>query len=264
MASFLRRRANTPPTTTTTKTMNATETAFECQALFIRTKGPGGDSWPDVLTVHGASTSANASGTLVLRRDKPGCYISTDVWSVDERTTLEVTDRGDVWLTCELTPTEKDGARSWKLLCRVPEESEAKETLPRWELNLEVSLVGKFKDCPCFLTQTARTTRRICSRGSSSSLHAIDEDAVALGEDKDGFAIIPGFSERFEETYRALGGTGSFSEGESGDLTWFNAGLRIGVGVGLGICLGAGLGAGILVRSYQMTKNSLKKSFSLL
>ena len=108
-------------------------------------------------------------------------------------------------------PTEKDGARSWKLLCRVPEESEAKETLPRWELNLEVSLVGKFKDCPCFLTQTARTTRRICSRGSSSSLHAIDEDAVALGEakDKDGFAIIPGFSERFEETYRALGGTGS-------------------------------------------------------
>ncbi len=56
-------------------------------------------------------------------------------------------------------------------------------------------------------------------------------------------------------------GKGSLADGmgESGDITWFNAGLRIGVGVGLGVCLGAGLGAGILMRSYNYTTNSIKR-----
>jgi len=254
--------------------------AFEAQAFFIRTKGAGNmDSWPDVLTVRGvtsgekASTSVEVNGSqvsinklkLYVRRDKPCCYISTDTWSVTEKTVFELCDQNDVWLMCVLSPVEKDGRSTWTLQCRLSEESNAKQAQPRWEMDIEVSLVGKFQDCPCFLSQTAHTTRRICRSLKTPALKAINEDTDKefLSPDdlekKEDFAFIPDFSEKFEETYRALGGTGSFSEGETGELTWFNAGLRIGVGVGLGICLGAGLGAGILARSYQMTANSLKK-----
>lgn len=39
-----------------------------------------------------------------------------------------------------------------------------------------------------------------------------------------------------------------FLEGEDGELSWFNAGVRVGVGIGMGVCLGLGVGVGLLVR----------------
>jgi len=233
---------------------------FEVQALFIRTKGAGNtESWPDVLTLRAPSGVASKApfATRSLKRDKPCCYISTEAFVATDETLFEVCDEDDVWLTCALSPTDK----AWKLECRFTEESQ-KTQQPRWDLTVEVSLVGKFQDCPCFLQENAVTTRRISrGKGSSSSLKAIEEEGASDANSNMAF-VMPDFSERFMETYKSLGGAGTLSEGE--DITWFNAGLRIGVGVGLGICLGAGLGAGILVRSYQMTANSLKKKFSTL
>lgn len=48
-------------------------------------------------------------------------------------------------------------------------------------------------------------------------------------------------------------------EGDGGqnDLTWFSAGVRVGMGVGLGMCLGLGLGVGILVNTYRRTTTSV-------
>merc|ERR1712178_539166 len=186
---------------------------FNVQAFFIRTKGAGNtDSWPDVLTWR----TKDGKKSVTLRRDKPCCYISTDSWSIDRRTVFEVCDDDDVWLTCVLVPADK----GWTLERRMREDSETKETQPRWEMNIEVSLVGKVRECPCFLQENAFTTRRICrGKGSSSSLKAIDEDGVIDEEavvGKEG-VIVPDFSERFLETYKSLGGTGSLTDGESGD-----------------------------------------------
>lgn len=50
-------------------------------------------------------------------------------------------------------------------------------------------------------------------------------------------------------------------EGEDGQLTWFNAGVRVGVGIGLGMCLGLGIGVGLLMRSYQTTTRNLRRRF---
>lgn len=50
-----------------------------------------------------------------------------------------------------------------------------------------------------------------------------------------------------------------FMEGEDGELSWFNAGVRVGVGIGLGICLGIGIGVGLLVRTYQATTRNFKR-----
>jgi len=239
---------------------------FEAQAFFIRTSGAGNmDSWPDVLTVRGVTSNEKAcpSSTgvrdtdktttpseikLHARRDKPCCYISTDAWSVTDETVLELCDGEDAWVRFSLEPVangESQASPSWTLECRKQERPED-DDIPRWDMDIEISVVGKSGDVPTFLSKTWRATRRISSR--SSSLETLQEEEVLLS--------TGGFAERFEETYRALGGTGSLND-EPGDLTWFNAGLRIGVGVGLGVCLGAGLGAGILMRSYTKIKSKL-------
>lgn len=46
-----------------------------------------------------------------------------------------------------------------------------------------------------------------------------------------------------------------YLEGEDGELSWFNSGVRVGVGIGLSICVGIGIGVGLLVRTYQGTTN---------
>jgi F0F1-type ATP synthase membrane subunit c/vacuolar-type H+-ATPase subunit K len=40
---------------------------------------------------------------------------------------------------------------------------------------------------------------------------------------------------------------------DTGDssLSWFSAGLRVGLGIGFGVCLGAGIGVGILLNGYR-------------
>ncbi|KAF8669964.1 hypothetical protein HU200_051148 [Digitaria exilis] len=52
-----------------------------------------------------------------------------------------------------------------------------------------------------------------------------------------------------------------YSEDDDGQLSWFNAGVRVGVGIGLGVCVGVGIGVGLLMRSYQATTRNLKRRF---
>jgi hypothetical protein len=52
-----------------------------------------------------------------------------------------------------------------------------------------------------------------------------------------------------------------YSEEDDGQLSWFNAGVRVGVGIGLGVCVGVGIGVGLLMRSYQATTRNLKRRF---
>lgn len=49
--------------------------------------------------------------------------------------------------------------------------------------------------------------------------------------------------------------------GEDGELSWFNAGVRVGVGIGLGMCLGVGIGVGLLMRTYQATTRNFRRGF---
>lgn len=50
-----------------------------------------------------------------------------------------------------------------------------------------------------------------------------------------------------------------YLEGEDGELSWFNAGVRVGVGIGLGICVGVGIGVGLLARTYQGTARNFTR-----
>lgn len=50
-----------------------------------------------------------------------------------------------------------------------------------------------------------------------------------------------------------------YIEGEDGELSWFNAGVRVGVGIGMSVCLGIGIGVGLLVRTYQGTTRNFTR-----
>ena len=57
-------------------------------------------------------------------------------------------------------------------------------------------------------------------------------------------------NEDYEEFYRGM----VDMEDEDGELSWFNAGLRVGVGIGLRICVGIGIGVGLLVRAGNLRR----------
>lgn len=59
--------------------------------------------------------------------------------------------------------------------------------------------------------------------------------------------------------YNSIYSRPDYIESEDGELSWFNAGVRVGVGLGLGICLGIGIGVGVLVRTYQATTRNFKR-----
>lgn len=46
---------------------------------------------------------------------------------------------------------------------------------------------------------------------------------------------------------------------EEGELSWFNAGVRLGIGLGVGMSLGVGVGLGIIIRTYKSTSGLLRK-----
>lgn len=62
-----------------------------------------------------------------------------------------------------------------------------------------------------------------------------------------------------EEDYNMYWRQTEYMDGEDGELSWFNAGVRVGVGIGLGICVGVGIGVGLLVRTYQTTTRNFRR-----
>ncbi|CAL9124207.1 unnamed protein product [Musa acuminata var. zebrina] len=48
-------------------------------------------------------------------------------------------------------------------------------------------------------------------------------------------------------------------EDELGELSWFSAGVRVGMGLGLAMCLGIGVGVGLVMRSYQAAAGTLRR-----
>ena len=65
-----------------------------------------------------------------------------------------------------------------------------------------------------------------------------------------------------EDDYNMYWRRTEYIDGEDGELSWFNAGVRVGVGIGLGICLGLGIGVGLLsVLTNQLLVTSKDSSF---
>ncbi|CAI5492285.1 unnamed protein product [Closterium sp. Naga37s-1] len=88
---------------------------------------------------------------------------------------------------------------------------------------------------------------------------ALDEDlrkVVVFQENYNGSEKQPS---QFPGFYDLPAGYVENEEG-NGELSWFNAGVRVGVGLGLGMCIGVGIGVGLLIKTYQTTARSFRRS----
>ncbi|KAK9074262.1 hypothetical protein SSX86_006859 [Deinandra increscens subsp. villosa] len=136
--------------------------------------------------------------------------------------------------------------------------------------SIEVYIAGCCSSVPVILTKTVQVSPR--RRGSRQGmLDAIPEDEEVVKEPVTENGVLrlrklpPTCEEGYEYESQVKVRPSYYSEDmyydEDGQLTWFNAGVRVGVGIGLGMCLGIGIGVGLLMRSYQATTRNFRRRF---
>ncbi|XP_076918466.1 uncharacterized protein At1g01500-like [Bidens hawaiensis] len=141
--------------------------------------------------------------------------------------------------------------------------------------SVEVYIAGCCSTVPVILTKTVQVSPR--RRGARLGMTL---DAIPEGEDEEGDKEpvrengVAGQQRKLmhtgEEGYEyesevkvrpSYYNSEEMYYDEDGQLTWFNAGVRVGVGIGLGVCLGVGIGVGLLMRSYQATTRNFRRRF---
>ncbi|KAL3699543.1 hypothetical protein R1sor_017565 [Riccia sorocarpa] len=138
---------------------------------------------------------------------------------------------------------------------------------------MEVCIVGRYSGLPVVLTEVVPllVRRKIPRRNTLDAIvegeegERVPNDLLLAGQAEPVSREEGSYSSLTDKALARVGtfygsdGTG-YGEGEDGELSWFNAGVRVGVGIGLGMCLGVGIGVGLLVRTYQATTRSFRRN----
>jgi len=236
------------------------------------------------LEVNGVEIDLDQEISVLLKQERPGCFICMDSLKVFGEFHFEVLYETERLMHASLKPFESSKLKpsitsdvkndfpfsfNWLLECWLCKYASCpggcSDEIP-W--SVELNVVGQFDGKPIYLTETARADlrtkrpRRVSYKQQRSNLQVIAEhekeedqsrqEETSSGEEPPLWDPSVFDPDLFEQTYQRLGGVGVE---EVGQITWFNAGLRVGMGIGLGVCLGMGLGVGILTRTYQRTKD---------
>ncbi|PKU65830.1 uncharacterized protein At1g01500-like [Dendrobium catenatum] len=238
---------------------------------------------PDtVLEVNGRRSSIYSDCvSSYLRRDRfdkkseETTFVSTDNIRITGSVRFEVFDGDDLLLTgvLELCDDKNDEGESkgrqkkWSIKCQSLVSSgvsflKGKQyKSPEMPLpTIEVYIAGCFSGTPIILTKTLKVGLQ--KRNQKSVLDSIPEhDTVELKNDALQLSDYEDYKMDSDTNidYSSLYPRAEYTEEEDGDLSWFNAGVRVGVGISLGICLGVGVGVGLLIRSYQATSKNFKR-----
>ncbi|KAL5558054.1 hypothetical protein UlMin_034265 [Ulmus minor] len=243
---------------------------------------------PDtLLEVNGTKSSIYSDGvSSLLRRDRAdkkseeATFVSTDSIRLTGSLKFQVFDKDDLILSGVLemsnsngfTGESKNHAKRWNMDCE-SEITAATGFLRGKHLGgaelpaptIEVYVAGCFSGTPIILTKTLQLTFRK-KHIRKGMLDAIPENETTESQ-KDGtpgldlqLAEYRNYKPESEEEYNNMyWRRAEYMDGEDGELSWFNAGVRVGVGIGLGICLGVGIGVGLFVRTYQTTTRNFKR-----
>uniref|UniRef100_A0A7N0T441 Erythronate-4-phosphate dehydrogenase family protein n=1 Tax=Kalanchoe fedtschenkoi TaxID=63787 RepID=A0A7N0T441_KALFE len=230
-----------------------------------------------LLEVNGVSASPYSNPTsALLRRDRldkvseEATFVSTDVIRMTGSTRFEVVVDAVAVLSgvIELCLSNGNGngaiaepeghGHGWSMRCEsdlVPGNGFLKGSRSSGSPTVDVYVTGTFQGNPVILTSAFQlSSPRNQSRNGSVQQHNADESlhdpipqATEDPEQKDE-------NEEHNVTNMHL-----FPEYPEGELSWFNAGVRVGVGIGLSVCLGIGIGVGLLVRTYQGTASNFRR-----
>ncbi|KAM3211254.1 hypothetical protein ACQJBY_064818 [Aegilops geniculata] len=228
---------------------------LEVRLFYVRLspRGSGAAAPPRLsLAIHHAGTEASPS-SLPLRLDRrdpvsgEATYVSTAAARLPPPdASFEVADHRDAALlrgTLRRCPDAKADSPAWAIDC-VPADAAAASASA-----FEVYVAGYCAGEPAVLTRALRLATPeeaaggLVRRRSAPLAAMCDEDESDLNM---GTRAYP---------------EGWYSDDDDGQLTWFNAGVRVGVGIGLGVCVGVGIGVGLLMSSYQATARNLKRRF---
>ncbi|KAA8545973.1 hypothetical protein F0562_020576 [Nyssa sinensis] len=234
-----------------------------------------------LLEVNGVRTSIYSdSVSTLLRRDRVDkksaevTFVSTDSIRTMGSVKFEVFNEDILVLSGMLelcnsngfTGESKNHGQRWNMSC----ESDIVAGTGFWKgrqsssPTIEVYVAGSFSGIPIILTKTLQLSSRK-KQMRKGMLDSIPEyDATECQKDVSyGLALqvseYPNYKPENEDYNHLYYGT-EYLEGEDGELSWFNAGVRVGVGIGLSVCLGIGIGVGLLVRTYQgTTRNFIRQ-----
>lgn len=242
---------------------------------------------PDtILEVNGLRCSIDSEGmSCILRRDRvdkkseEATFVSTDSVRLTGTVKFEVFDKENLIISGVLEMSSTNGCvgescsvgRRWSMNCESVINSStgflkgkqitgSESSSP----TIEVYVAGCFSGTPIILTKTLQLShRKKHRRGKLDSIPEYDasetDEDVAAGRDLQ-VAEYRYYKPENEKDYDYLyWGRTEYMDGEDGELSWFNAGVRVGLGIGLGVCLGVGVGVGLLVRTYQKTARTFKR-----
>ncbi|KAL0700465.1 hypothetical protein Bca4012_056587 [Brassica carinata] len=249
------------------------------------------------LEVNGVRVPPSQTASLKLRRDRvdressEATYVSTEAVRVTGCVDFEVYDKEDMVLCGNLDRIEgawdngtvSDPKTGWGMDCYMALRNgsgSSSSAFFRTKLgvaspSVEVYIAGCCGGVPVILTKTIQASpRRKVARHVTLDAIPEDEEEVEKEQDivttGDDFArqqklqIMESEVDDYEDESEMKMGLRYYPEGmyvdEDGELSWFNAGVRVGVGIGLGMCLGVGIGVGLLMRSYQATTSNLRRS----
>lgn len=243
---------------------------------------------PDtLLEVNGARCTINSEPvSSVLRRDRvdkkaeEATYVSTDTIRVTGNVKFEIFEKNDLVLSGTLEMSNSNGyigdsknsAKRWSMNCEPViaagtgfmrgKQIVGSESL---SLTIEVYIAGSFSGTPIILTKTLQLNFRK-KHNRKGALDAIPEYETSESQKEyadDLDLQVAEYSnnktESEEEDYSLYWRRTGYMDSEDGELSWFNAGVRVGVGIGLGVCVGLGIGVGLLVRGYQATTKKFKR-----
>ncbi|GLT86230.1 hypothetical protein SLE2022_043840 [Rubroshorea leprosula] len=238
-----------------------------------------------LLEVNGVRTSIYSDGaSSLLRRDRldkkseEAIFVSTDCLRMTGNVKFEVFDKDALLLSGALELCDCHGfagesrssSQCWSMTCEPHTTAgtgilKAKQFMTQDSDSpiIEVYVAGSFLGSPIILTKTLNLSSRR-KQIKTGMLDSIPEYEATEGHGhappQDAWQMPDHLYHKSEnEDYHHMYTGADFMDGEDGELSWFNAGVRVGVGIGLSICVGIGIGVGLLVRTYQGTTRNFRR-----
>ncbi|XVE66966.1 hypothetical protein DITRI_Ditri08aG0122200 [Diplodiscus trichospermus] len=238
---------------------------------------------PDtLLEVNGVRTGIYSDGaSILLRRDRldkkseEAIFVSTDSIRLTGSVKFEIFLKDTLMLSGVLelcdsnayTEESRGSGQTWSMSCESVLTSgtgflKAKQFLSPDSASptIEVYVAGSFLGSPIILTRTLQPSLRK-KQMKKGTLDSIPEYESSEGQKEVTPLQIPEYLNHKSESeeYNYLFSGTDYFDGEDGELSWFNAGVRVGVGIGLSVCVGIGIGVGLLVRAYQGTTRNFRR-----
>ncbi|KAK9984351.1 hypothetical protein SO802_033876 [Lithocarpus litseifolius] len=238
-----------------------------------------------LLEVNGVRTSIYSDGvSTLLRRDRldkkseEATFVSTVIIRMTGSVKFEVFDKDVLVLSGVLELGNHNGfvgesnnqGQGWSIDCASDTTVETGFFKEKPMLGpdlasptIEVYIAGSFLSIPIILTKTLQLSHR--KRHTRKGMLDFIPEYEATESQKDvpyrlNLHMSEFLKHKPENEYYSNPYFGStYFEGEDGEITWFNAGVRVGVGIGLSVCLGIGIGVGLLVRTYQGTTRNFRR-----